>query len=299
MPRTLIRRGWTGFDTSRSEHPGDIRLGPGTRPGTRPGTSRVRWPVRRPAVRTGPLAPATLSTGSCTMGDPSGPTGLGVLRAAYPASWRGHLVAWLCWYAPGLRGRPVSCRGGIAGCWGIRAVGNLRWEIKVRQRLSGKTRAGLMSAIAPIAVGVLLAIGWHAAGGASSRSVAQVPPPATAAGVPAASAAAEQAAARAWARITLDTARGPADHGPADHGPAARGTAGAGAGGAGRTSRAPGARAPRPAELGFARWSGGRQSGNSAAGTAWPVRAGAHPLLGSAAGKRAGSIQDMRVTTDT
>src|SRR5580692_1292068 len=67
----------------------------------------------------------------------------------------------------------------------------------VRQRLGKKGGAGLVSAIAPIAVGVLLAYAWNAAGASAPHAfhVARVPTPYT--GV-----AAEQAAAHAWALIT-------------------------------------------------------------------------------------------------
>ena len=69
--------------------------------------------------------------------------------------------------------------------------------MSVRRRLGKKGGAGLVSAIAPIAVGVLLAYAWNAAGAAAPHGFQSARVPDAYVGT-----AAEQAAAQAWARIT-------------------------------------------------------------------------------------------------
>src|ERR1700679_2948618 len=70
--------------------------------------------------------------------------------------------------------------------------------MSVRRRLGKKGGAGLVSAIAPVAVGVLLAYAWNAAGAAAPHGFqsARVPHE------PYVGTAAEQAAAQAWERMT-------------------------------------------------------------------------------------------------
>jgi hypothetical protein len=282
------------------------------------------------------------------------------------------------WYAPYPCGAVFSCHG----------------EITVRKRLGKKGGAGLVSAIAPVAVGVLLAYAWNAAGATRAHELPQVRVPAPYVGV-----AAEQAAAQAWARITPASSGSPSPSGGASGTGPAGGAAGGAATGAASTagehgstggtgprvlaspdcirisaprhhtvaapsgppgpsataapavtvvplaaiSMLPSAAAPGPkatlwpgrAETvwpgragpdGTGRtrqrhvqrqetrsgqcargWqqvakavrpfaperSGGRQSGNSTSGTAWPVRRSMNPLLGSSAGQRVGSARDM------
>src|SRR5580698_6571044 len=90
-----------------------------------------------------------------------------------------------------------------AGTLNPRALGHYRARYylalgeKVRKRLSKKGGAGLVSAVAPVAVGVLLAYAWNAAGATRAHELPQARVPAPYVGV-----AAEQAAAQAWARIT-------------------------------------------------------------------------------------------------
>jgi hypothetical protein len=266
----------------------------------------------------------------------------------------------------------------------------------VRKRLSKKGGAGLASAIAPVAVGVLLAYAWNAAGATRAHEIPELRVPAPYVGV-----AAEQAAAQAWARITpgtsISTSSSPgarsgsaaatgqrgADGVPTPHvavspdcaripaprqsavagygtpaaaaaepdvtvialaarsvapsatgssagpmtaqpeaaGPARpepKGTSGpepkrmvwpgrAEPGGTGRHHRhlqrqeTRAGDCPRGSEpaakadgLSSAQRAGGRQSDNSASETAWSVRRGGNPLLGSSAAERAGSAVDMR-----
>src|SRR5580698_9689085 len=90
-----------------------------------------------------------------------------------------------------------------AGTLNLRALGHYRPRFyqalgeKVRKRLTKKGGAGLVSAVAPVAVGVLLAYAWNAAGATRADELPQARVPAPYVGV-----AAEQAAAQAWARIT-------------------------------------------------------------------------------------------------
>lgn len=73
-----------------------------------------------------------------------------------------------------------------------------RQRVRVRRLFDGRSGAGLMSAIAPVVVGVILAFAWNTAGSYRSRSTA-TPELGLSPGV---QVTAEQAAAQAWARVT-------------------------------------------------------------------------------------------------
>ena len=86
--------------------------------------------------------------------------------------------------------------------------------MSVRRRLGKKGGAGLVSAIAPVAVGVLLAYAWNAAGAAAPHGFqsARVP------NEPYVGTAAEQAAAQAWERMTPAASSSAATSGPSFNG---------------------------------------------------------------------------------
>jgi len=95
-----------------------------------------------------------------------------------------------------MRHNPAAWAG-LVRCLSVRWGIFVQRGMSVRRRLGKKGGAGLISAIAPVAVGVLLAYAWNAAGAPGPHGSLQVRIP-----VPYVGTAAEQAAAQAWARIT-------------------------------------------------------------------------------------------------